>query len=220
MPKVKICGITNIIDAKNSLTSGADLIGFINIKESKRYVTIEEITEIFSSMTNFEIKKSVLVSDETSVDSLINICTNLGIKILQLYGSLSTPDISKLRLLGYTIIRPVLVSSTNDIEDIKDFDDSADFILLDTKSDNPKELGGTGKVFDWDLFLKAKETMNTPLLLSGGLNNDNIDEALAKLDPDFIDVSSGLEQKPGIKSLEKIKKFIAKVKNDQLVSKD
>lgn len=217
-PKVKICGITNLIDAKNALHFGADYIGFINIEQSPRYLSIDDISEISRDLDESEKQKSVLLSLEHSVDNIVADLTRLGFKTIQPYGNLNMEDLSKLKLMGYKIFKPVQVASTDDIKNLDDYRKAVDLIILDSKPANSDQLGGTGKTFNWDIYNEAREKLEIDLALSGGLNLDNVEEALAKTSASMIDLSSGLEQKTGIKSCEKIKQlfnlFLSTSSND------
>jgi phosphoribosylanthranilate isomerase len=219
-PKIKICGITNLIDAKNALNLGADYIGFININRSSRFITTEEIEEILKSFSDEEKQKVVLLTDINSIDTVINISSRLGIKILQPYGSLSNNDLHRLRLLGYKIFKPINVASEDDLDQIEEYLDCTDVIILDTKITDAAILGGTGLCFDWDLYIQAKTLTKLPLGLAGGINIENLEEALLKCKPAMIDISSGLETSPGLKSLEKMKSLFALVSSLDLVHLD
>lgn len=206
-PKVKICGLTNLIDAKNALNLGADFIGFINITGSPRYLSIDEISEISSNLNEEERSKAVLLTENRSEEDLINQSCKLRFKTLQVYSSLKSSEVNKLKLLGYQIFKPLRVSEEDDLEELKEFENLADLIILDTKVEHC--LGGSGQSFDWLIFDKAKRISSKPLGLAGGLTPENIGEAVALTNPYMIDISSGLESKPGIKSLEKMKKLFA-----------
>lgn len=212
MPKIKICGITNLIDAKNALNLGADYIGFINIDQSPRYISIEEIQDICREFTKSEKNNFVLLSIEHNVDKLVNDLSRLGFRIVQPYGNLSLEDLSRLKLMGFKILKPVQINSDSNIESLDEFRKSVDLLILDS-SDNNGKLGGTGKVFDWNLFVKAQNSLEIDLALSGGLNCENILDALTTTNAKMIDISSGLEQKPGIKSLNKMKQIFSLIQS-------
>ncbi len=202
-PKIKICGLTNLIDAKNALNLGADFIGFVNIITSPRFVSVDELEKISLQLTDSERSKAVMLADTNSEEETLNITARLGFKIIQNYSDLKATEINKLRLLGYKIFKPLRVADEDDIAHIDDFRELCDLIILDTKIDN--RLGGTGETFDWLLFDKAKRLTTIPLGLAGGLNPENIAEAISLTKPYLVDISSSLESKPGIKSLEKMK---------------
>lgn len=204
-PKVKICGITNLIDAKNALNLGADYIGFINIEYSPRFQNIEEIEEISRNLDDNERARIVLLTEESSVDAIVNHCSRLGTKNIQAYTNLDNSDLNRLRSLGFKVLRPVRVASYEDLTEIDTVKESSDIVILDTKSADSELLGGTGKVFDWNIFLKAKNSYDINLALAGGLNSDNLSEAIKLTQPYMIDLSSGVESQTGIKSLAKLK---------------
>lgn len=209
--KIKICGITNLIDAKNALNLGADYIGFVNINNSPRFVSTQELEDIFDDLGNIERSKAVLLTDTSSVDSLVKLCSDLSIKNIQPYGALSSNDLNRLKLLGYRIFKPLHVETDDDIAQIDNYKGIADIMILDTKSNDQELLGGTGEVFDWDIFIRANENTELNLALAGGLNLSNIDEAIRRCKPYMIDLSSGVESKPGIKSLSKMKELFSRL---------
>ncbi len=205
-PKIKICGITNLIDAKNALNLGADYIGLNNISSSKRYISCKEIDEITAHFNHEEREKLVLLTDFDAGDSLISLASNLQINIIQPYATLSTKDLVSMKSLGFQIFMPRAVALEDDIRDLDSYRQAVNLVILDSKHDT--ELGGTGKAFDHDLFLKARSFTDIKLALAGGLKPENVAEAVAKCQPYMVDVSSGIESKPGIKSLAKMRDFI------------
>ena len=212
-PKVKICGITNLIDAKNALNLGADFIGFNNIDYSPRFLKINEIEEISRELSDSERSKSVLLTQEESIDGIVSNCAKAGFKIIQPYANISSSDLNKLRSLGYKIFKPLRVANYESLDEIEAYENAADLVILDTKSNDPELLGGTGKVFDWDIFNKAKEDYQLDFALAGGLSPENISEAIRVTQPYMVDLSSGVESKPGIKSLSKLKDLFNAINN-------
>lgn len=205
-PKVKICGITNIIDAKTALHLNADYIGLNNIKSSPRYLDKKEIKEIINGLSKEEHKKVVLLTESDDIEEIDAFCDEMQINIIQPYsGRLSFSDYTALKELGFEIFKPFRVSVLGDIKRLEDYHELVDLIILDTKSE--KALGGTGETFNWDIFSKAKEKCKTKLGLAGGLNLENISGAIAKTEPYLVDVSSGLESRPRIKSLDMMRRF-------------
>ncbi len=212
-PKVKICGITNLIDAKNALNLGADFIGFINIEYSPRFLKINEIEEISRELSDSERSKSVLLTQEESIDGIVSSCAKAGFKIIQPYANISSSDLNKLRSLGYKIFKPLRVASYESLDEIEAYQNAADLVILDTKSNDPELLGGSGKVFDWEIFNKAKDDYPLDFALAGGLSAENISEAIRVTQPYMVDLSSGVESKPGIKSLTKLKDLFNAINN-------
>lgn len=211
-PKVKICGITNIIDAKNALALGADYIGFNNLKSSPRFLTLDQINEIAQDFSNDEKAKSVLLTDEPNIDEINNDCSLLGFKKVQPYGSYKINDLRALKLFEIEVFMPIRVSSEEDLKGLDNYRDFASVVILDAKSKDPEKLGGTGETFDWNLFGKAKTMTKVCLALAGGLNVDNVKDAISQTDPHMIDISSGLENKLGEKSFDKMKQLFTSLR--------
>jgi len=220
-PKVKICGITNLIDAKNAFALGADYIGFVNVLGSPRYLTLDQIAEISLELSPEERLNSVILTEESHVDNIVNSLNELGIKTIQPYGDLKLKDLRALRLLEFDVFMPHGIHSEEDLYHLKGIEDFATLIVLDTKlvgsgllgsEEREKIKGGTGKTFNWELFNKAKEITCLDLALAGGLNPENIREAIKITDPFMIDISSGLESEAGIKSLDKMKALFSALK--------
>ncbi len=195
-----------MIDAKNALNLGADYIGLNNISSSKRYISCKEIDDITAHFNHEEREKLVLLTDFDAGDSLISLASNLQINIIQPYATLSTKDLVSMKSLGFQIFMPRAVASEDDLRDLDSYRQAVNLVILDSKHD--AELGGTGKAFDHDLFIKARSFTDIKLALAGGLKPENVAEAVAKCQPYMVDVSSGIESKPGIKSLTKMRDFI------------
>ena len=210
-PKVKICGITNLIDAKNAFALGADYIGFVNVLGSPRYLSLDQISEICLELTEDERLSSVLLTEEEHVDNIVNGIGELGIKTIQPYGKLQLKDLRAIRLLEIDIFMPHGIHNDEDLFAIKGLEDFSSMIILDTKIPGDKKKGGSGKTFNWDLFNKAKDLSRLNLGLAGGLNPENINDAIEKTKPYLVDLSSGLESEAGIKSYEKMKELFNKL---------
>ena len=201
---VKICGLTRAEDAVCADKEGADLLGLVFAK-SPRQVTVEQAQKIIEAVGKPE--KFVAVFVDETFENISKIVQDLSIPWVQLHGS-ETPEIAQnLGDLGVHTIKAVPVQSRLDID--LAFDYPCDALLFDTYDKSKK--GGTGEVFNWNLL---KEGRIAPrYFLSGGLSIDNIKDAYETLQPSAIDVSSSLEDSPGIKNKTKIKKFLNKVKN-------
>lgn len=211
-PLIKICGITNLIDAKNSLNNGSDYIGLINIRESYRYVSELEISQLVLQLNNQEKNKVVLLTDLSNVDEIIRLASSSNLKIIQPYSkNLKREALMKMRSLGFQIFMPFLVESSEDIEEINLYKGFVDLLILDNKPKISNQLGGSGESFDWNIYKKIAASTDIPLGLAGGLSPENIVEAIKFCKPYLVDASSKLESSPGLKSLEKLKSFINKV---------
>ncbi len=200
-PLVKICGITNIDDAMMSLEYGADMLGFIFYDKSPRFIVPEKAARIISGLKDrFKFESVGVFVDPLKeyIDDIINIT---GIDMLQFHGDESPEFIGKFRK---KIIKAFRIKDRQDLIKLNVYD-SAGFYLLDTYSKNA--YGGTGKAFDWEILKDID--FSEKLFLSGGLNSSNIEDALRKVNPYAVDLSSSLEKSPGVKDRDKIKEFFS-----------
>ncbi|MEK6223337.1 MAG: phosphoribosylanthranilate isomerase [Thermodesulfobacteriales bacterium] len=200
--KIKICGITNMEDAQAAADFGADALGFIFYKQSKRYIDPEVAKRIISALPPFLTTVGVFVNQD--LDEISEIKEMTGIQVAQLHGD-ETPEFAS--LLPLEVIKAIRVKDKSDLDRVAQYSGQA--ILFDTYSDI--EYGGTGESFDWGI-LKTKP-ISGDIILSGGLNPDNVLEAIKIVKPYAVDVSSGVEIAPGKKDHKKIKKFIEAIKN-------
>lgn len=208
MTKVKICGITNSEDAIVAAESGADAIGVIvDVPvETPRKVSIEKAGEILASAPLFASRVIVLMPK--NIEYAVDIADKLNPDIIQLHGNESLDFISKLKKdITADIIKVLHVDNTTKINDIIKYAEISDAILIDTKFGNL--AGGTGKTHDWRKSKMICDMIKpTPLILSGGLNPENVSDAINAVNPYAVDVSSGVESMPGKKDARKIDEFI------------
>lgn len=200
MVKVKICGITTPEDALAAVEYGADALGFIFFKESPRYVDPEKAKQIVSALPPFITTVGVFVNEDPA--EMKRIMEMTGINILQLHGE-ESPDVCE---MWPKVIKAFRVRNFTDLEPLRKYRVAA--YLLDAYS--PQSYGGTGQIFNWDIAVEAKRYGN--VILSGGLCSENIQKAIAWVNPYGVDASSGLEKSRGRKDYEKLKTFIAKAK--------
>ncbi|HAK89541.1 MAG: N-(5'-phosphoribosyl)anthranilate isomerase [Nitrospirae bacterium GWC2_46_6] len=200
MTRVKICGITNMEDALSAVDYGADALGFVFFEKSPRYITPDKAREIISRMPPFVTTVGVFVNEEVArINEIMGIA---GIDILQLHGD-EKPDACN---ICHRVIKAFRVKNFTDLKPLENYRCSA--FLLDTYS--PESFGGTGQIFNWDIAVEAKRFGR--IVLSGGLNPDNIEKAVTYVRPYAVDVSSGIEENKGKKDLKKMKAFIEKAK--------
>ncbi len=202
MPKVKICGLTRIEDALLSLEAGADYLGFILYPKSPRFLPPQKRREILNELGN-ATKVAVMVnpSEEEVLQAFEE-----GFDLVQLHGEESLDFARKVGIDRVIKAFRVKDRTPNIEEGWKD----AFGVLLDTYS--KKAYGGTGKTFNWDI---AKDLVGIgfKLFLSGGLNPENVRDAVQEVKPFAVDVSSGVELKPGVKDKMKIERFVKEAKS-------
>ncbi len=196
--KVKVCGITTLEDAQTALRFGADALGFIFFKRSARFISPRAVKAILAKLPPFVTTVGVFV--DSPVKEINDTIRQSGIDTVQLHGSETPKECSAVK--GARVIKAFRVSGAKDINGIGKYDVAAN--LLDTFVEGTH--GGTGKTFDWNIAVKAGN--GTPLILSGGLTPDNVKEAIKTVKPYAVDVSSGVESAPGVKSAEKLKRFL------------
>lgn len=199
MVKIKICGITNLEDALNSVNAGCDALGFVFYKQSPRYIKPEKAQSIIKQLPKDIIKVGVFVdAKEKAIKHIAKLCR---LDILQFHGR-ESPDFLE-RFKGYKIIKAFRVKDKIDLAQIAKY--KAFAYLFDTFVKS--RAGGTGKQFNWELLSKLGN-IRKPIFLSGGLNAQNVKRAIKQVKPDWLDVSSSVEIKPGKKDAKKVKEFI------------
>ncbi len=209
MTKVKICGITNLEDARAAAVAGADYLGFILYPASVRYLTAESLSAITSPLRQeANCPKLVGVFVDETADTMSQIMEQCSLDLAQLSGDeppafIGDPN-SPIYGRSYKALHPTsLVEAQADAEWFTAPGQPS--LQLDTY--HPTMRGGTGQTFDWTIA--AKLAADTPgLMLAGGLNPDNVAEAIRMVRPYAVDVASGVEAQPGKKDHHKIKDFI------------
>ena len=202
--RTKICGITNIEDARVAVTAGADALGFLLYRKSPRYVDPMIVQQIVAQLPPFILPVGVFVNEEIKiVRDLMDTC---GLALAQLHGDESATYCRELR-------RPVLKALR--LKDRSTFVALAEFqarievrgFVLDALSE--EAYGGTGQVVDWGLARQAAQAAT--VILAGGLTPENVGQALRAVKPYGVDVSSGVEVTPGKKDHEKVRAFLRAV---------
>lgn len=199
MVRVKICGITNAVDASMAVELGADALGFI-FAPSPRWVTPERVRRIVDTLPPFVQAVGIFV--EESLKTIKRVVDYCGLNMVQLHGN-ESPDFCR-KLMPY-IVKAFLMKNESSLTPIISYRDRIRALLLDTYRENAK--GGTGKAFDWDLALKASD-LGMPIILSGGLDPSNIEKAIVTVKPYAVDVNSGVELRPGRKSFVMMRAFM------------
>jgi len=202
MIRVKICGITRLEDANEAVKLGVDALGFI-FAPSPRRISPDKARDIIRTLPPLVKTVGVFVNESPgTISDVIDFC---DLDLVQLHGD-ESPDQCE-ELMPYTI-KALRIRNDSSIKSIESYRKKVRALLLDTyMKDKP---GGTGKTFDWNFALKAKE-YGIPVILSGGLGPNNIGEAIQTVRPYAVDVSSGVEESPGKKSHELLKELFLKI---------
>jgi phosphoribosylanthranilate isomerase len=213
--RTKICGITREEDLTVAMDAGADAIGFlVGVPSSPRNLTLERAETLLDQVPIFI--DSIVVTAPKSIEWLVEIYERLKPSGIQIHGKeeLDSSIIHE-KIGDVNLIKTVYVTedTLNEavIEDLKTFD----AVLLDSFSKG--QYGGTGKVHDWSLSRQIKQAVAPiPVILAGGLNPENVKEAILAVEPYAVDVASGVEANPGIKDQNKVRAFVENAKQIKL----
>jgi phosphoribosylanthranilate isomerase len=200
---VKVCGITNTPDAHAAAAGGADAIGLI-FAPSPRQVSVDEAREISASLPESVIKVGVFVN--AAPEEVLRFAREVGLDYAQLHGDEGPEVVAAVRDGGVHVIKAVRVRDAGSLEDLERY--GADLYLLDAYSERAR--GGTGERFDWNL---AKTLIGRDnIVVSGGLNPENVAEAIKAFEPFGVDASSSLEDSPGEKNDERVRRYVSAAK--------
>jgi phosphoribosylanthranilate isomerase len=199
MVYVKVCGITNPEDARLATRSGADAVGLV-FAESPRKLSVEKAREIAATLPDGLLKVGVFVDEEP--EEVLQIVHEVGLDYAQLHGDESPETVTFLRGEGVKVIKALRVRDVDSLGMMDEYE--ADLFLLDAWSE--KARGGTGERFDWELAKSYGGRGN--ILVSGGLTPENVREAVRYFEPYGVDASNSLEDAPGKKNLERVRRFV------------
>ena len=224
---IKICGVTTLEDALIVSEAGADYLGvLVNVSVSPRSLTVEEAREIFNSITC----PAVLLTFDLPPEQVIEMGRELKPFAIQLAGNESEEDVLKIdTTLSCEIWKTLHIPAADEkkvgisavINKIKKFTAAGiDRIILDSAvmKGSTMQKGGTGKTFDWSLASDIKTQVKTFIFLAGGITPNNVKEAIVQVNPDGIDLSSGVENSPGKKDPQLVKTLFETVKKAELSS--
>ena len=201
--RIKICGITNLDDAQAVVEAGADALGFIFYEKSPRFVPLKTAAEISKQLPPFVMRVGVFVN--ATEDFVLRAIAECNLTMLQFHGDEPPEFCSQFGLMSMKAFR---IRDAETLKLIPNY--QTDAYLLDAFSSTT--LGGTGEKFDWDLAVEAQK-FGKPIFLAGGLTPENVAEAVKKVQPFGVDVSSGVESAPGKKDHAKVKAFISAAKS-------
>jgi phosphoribosylanthranilate isomerase len=201
--RVKICGITSIEEAVAAVEAGADALGFMFYERSPRRISMDMAATIKNALPPFIVRVGVFADASENVIRGAALC---GLHALQFHGN-EPPEFLK-RFSPITTIKAFRIQNAASLALLPGYNTSS--WLLDSYT--PAQLGGTGNTFNWDLAIQARK-LGRPIILAGGLNPDNVAEAVRKVRPYAVDVSSGVELAPGKKDPARIKAFVQAAKS-------
>ncbi len=217
--RIKICGVTQVDQAQAIAQFGATALGFICVKQSPRYIPPEQIR----GLTTLQTVDRVGVFVDASVTEIERVVAIAQLTAAQLHGNESPQFCQQLRaaLPAIEIIKAFRVRNAETLEQTRSYENCADALLLDAyhpNVTNPGLLGGTGKTLNWDSLKQFRP--HCPWILAGGITPDNVLDALQQLQPDGIDLSSGVEVAPGDKDLAAVERLFVNLQCCFSVSKN
>ena len=199
----KVCGITNPGDARVAVDAGADAIGLI-FAESPRKVSLEEARKVSIALPENILKVGVFVDAEPG--EVLQIAREVGLDLAQLHGDETPETVAAIRNAGLPVMKALRVRNTEALGALERYE--VDLFMLDAWS--ARARGGTGETFDWGLAKSVKGRGN--IVVSGGLTPENVREAVEFFEPYGVDASSSLEERPGKKSCERVRRFVRAAK--------
>ncbi len=202
MTRIKICGITNEKDALWAASLGADYLGFNFWRGTARKVSPQSAARIIAKLPPFLLPVAIFVDED--IKNILKIVKKCGFKIVQLHGEESPQYCSQLKTMcPVEIIKAFKIKNEDSLCRLDDY--AVDYYLLDAWV--PGMEGGTGETFNWEVALKARET-GKRIFLAGGLNPENVEEAVRTVKPYAVDVASGVEKSVRKKDYQKMKDFL------------
>ncbi|HIB22597.1 MAG TPA: phosphoribosylanthranilate isomerase [Rhodospirillales bacterium] len=210
--EVKICGLDRPETVDGAVNAGAEMLGFVFYPPSPRNLTASAASRL-TNRVPASVKRVGLFVDPT--DEMITTVLNQNVlDLIQLHGNESPERVTEIK--GFTsleVIKVLKISDFYDLRYVSIYQGVADWLMFDALA--PKDMkgalpGGNALSFDWNILARAN--IPTPWILAGGLNLENVKEAMSTSGAKVVDVSSGVEKLPGVKCVEKIKSFIRAVK--------
>lgn len=206
-PIIKICGLSTTETMNAAINAGADWVGLVSFEPSPRHVKVEKARILAGhARGRAKIVSLSVNADDGLLDAIVE---TVKPDILQFHGKESPGRVRQVKgRFHLPVMKAVGVSRVKDLENIMPYLGIADHILLDAKP--PKDAilpGGNGAAFDWDILQNLPEDVS--FMLSGGLNAENVHEAIERVKPFGVDVSSGVESTPGVKDTLMVQRFVA-----------
>jgi phosphoribosylanthranilate isomerase len=200
--RVKICGITSLEDARMAVEAGADAVGFVFFPGSPRSVTVQTVAEISRSLPGRVLRVGVFA--DAAPTMILPTVSTCALDAVQLHGE-ESPEFCD-ALAPFPVWKAFRVRGREVLQQLAAYRDMTAAWLLDSYVEG--QPGGTGATFNWELAREAQQLAH-PIVLAGGLTPDNVAEAVRRVRPAAVDVSSGVESAPGRKDPDKVRRFIA-----------
>ena len=207
MVKVKICANRNIEDAKMSLDAMADIIGILVGQEHN---SVDFVDKYKAKEIN-----DFVAGHLTNADEIIELTKFIGNNVIQLHSDITESEVEKIATMLPNVNLVRLIHISQDGEIVTDYKKIkyADYYLLDSFNLKTNQVGGTGLTHDWHKSNELIKILNKPTFLAGGLNPENVVEAIKISGPYGVDVNSGCKNEKGVKDAEKVKQFVYNAKN-------
>ena len=201
--RIKFCGFTRETDVRQACSLGVDAVGFVFCEESPRFVSVELAQSLSAACGPFVARVGLFLNQsENAVQSILE---KVDLDVLQFHGS---EEESYCRSFAKPYLKSVPMREPEALERYRNVYSSAQALLVDNHEADA--MGGTGQTFDWN---DVSSDDSVPLIVAGGLSADNVAEAIEKIHPYGVDVSSGIEKEKGIKDLAKMRSFVTAVKS-------
>lgn len=220
---IKVCGIMNIADANFALSHGVDWIG-LNLVAGPRRIALHDALAIINAVADPARCVPLVMLQQPQPDrEALQSLRNAGVARLQLYGRVTPESLREIRNEGMKSIWVRSITGESDIRRLDAFipschDCAPEFLLLDAprRSESPADLGGTGRLADWNLIEQSTDLQRIlgrqPWILAGGLNAGNVTDAVRRLHPHGVDVCSGVESTKTVKDPARIMEFVQKMR--------
>lgn len=203
-PQIKICGLTEVTQALACAELGADAIGLVFFTKSPRNLTLEKARDIGSALSGLAVATGVFVNE--TFEGIMEKVEKCSLKAVQLHGRESPDLVSRLRNENLTVIKALYMECDPHVSTARQYDPDG-FLVECAKGVLPG-----GNALSWNFERVRELDTDKPVLIAGGLSLSNIYDAVSKAKPDAVDVSSGVEQAPGLKDLDRVKAFITTVR--------
>lgn len=197
--RIKVCGLTRREDVEAAVDEGADALGVVLWSRSPRAVSVEQAADLLRTVPSFVVRVGVFVG--TEVDEVAEAVRRIGLDVVQLHGDEPAADYVG---VGARILKAVSLNRDARVDEVSEWADDVT-VLVDAADDVRR--GGTGMRADWTRA--ARLAQRRPVVLAGGLREENLAEAIAAVRPWAVDVSSGVEVRPGVKDRKRLRAFVA-----------